>query len=155
MLLITSFSLPYAKSMIFAWPSESLGLLVVASKLDNAGIGSTRAGGGIRARTAAQGKGRNWHHCRCMHTQTSIWLCMGMARTTLYGWQTSGRRKIRDFDEECARRGMASCHITVVSPSGIIIRPSNIINNYVGSGLRELAMPAQTPRSHSASFRHS
>ena len=39
------------------------------------------------------------------------------AHTTLYGRQTSGRRKIRYFDGKCARRGMVSCHITVVSPS--------------------------------------
>ena len=73
---------------------------------------------------------RDWHcfllqqgECSWPHLVggLSIGQTAGMLRyTAIYGLQTSGRRQLRHFDGKCARMRMASCHITVVSPSDAV-----------------------------------
>ena len=69
----------------------------------------------------------------------------GPVRTRAHGHKAAMSRRvdIARFDGEIERGGMAPCHITAISPSGTA-------GHITCSGLRELAMPAQIPRSHGA-----
>ena len=55
--------------------------------------------------------------------------------------QTSGRRKNRHFDGKCARRGMACCHVAVVSPRAVAFASSRCLRKKTGPTARFSAIP--------------